>query len=154
MKATETTRELRSAKYTVVGSPIALLRARPNYSERRMWDSQRDLKVWWKCHLDRCHDNRPKFTGPIQLTVYAFIDLPQAKKTKKSYLHTYHHSPPDSSNLLKWVEDAAQGILFDNDCLIADARCIKLWSNEPRTTFIIKELSPTYQLDLQVEGLI
>jgi len=145
----------KSATFTIIGSPIPLFRARPNYHQRRMWDSQSELKTYWKLLLEKMHKNRPPFAGPLSLRVFAFIELPVCRRKKWSSLtNTYHGSPPDASNIVKWVEDCCQlANLFKNDCLIADTQCIKIWTTEPKTVFTITELDPLYQINLQDYGL-
>lgn len=139
--------------YTVMGDPIPLFRARPNYHSRVMFDSQKNLRMYWRCLLEKMHGKKALYTGPLRLEVLAFIELPATKKKRLDLLNTYHISPPDSSNILKWVEDCSEDILFNNDCTIADSRCIKIWTDKPKTIFIVSELDPTIKFNPEDFGL-
>jgi Holliday junction resolvase RusA-like endonuclease len=139
--------------YTVIGDPIPLFRAKPNYHSRVMFDSQKNLRMYWRCLLEKMHGRKAQYSGPLRLEVIAFIELPATKKKRADLLNSYHQSPPDSSNILKWVEDCAQEVLFKNDCAIADSRCIKVWTNNPKTIFIITELDPASQFNPEDFGL-
>jgi Holliday junction resolvase RusA-like endonuclease len=68
--------------------------------------------------------------------------MPVAKsreKFKDSLMGTYHFYTPDTSNMVKYVEDVANGILYKDDCSIAKVIATKIYG-EPRTEFTITEL--------------
>ena len=50
-------------KYIVPGDPIALARCR--FGKGRVWDSQKDLKLYWGIHLTNQHKRKSMFSGPL-----------------------------------------------------------------------------------------
>lgn len=131
--------------YILEGTPVPLLRARPNFHQRKLWDSQRDLKILWRVELSRQHRDLPFFQGPLQLDIFFYMPVAPSRMKQLSKLKdTYHTSTPDLSNLLKFIEDTADSILFQNDCNIAKLSCMKLYSDQPKTIFTITELPLKY----------
>ena len=51
-----------------------------------------------------------------------------------------HYSRPDLSNLIKFIEDVATGILYKDDCIIAELVSYKHYDTNPRTEFMITPL--------------
>ena len=126
--------------YIIEGEPIALNRAKPNYTQRHVYDSQKNRKLITGITLANQHRDRPQFIGPISLEVIFYMPIPDSRlKDKKALLGTYHHCRPDTSNLIKYIEDAAQSILFKDDCIIAKIVAEKIYG-EPRTEFTITSL--------------
>jgi Holliday junction resolvase RusA-like endonuclease len=126
----------RSESYTIPGNPIALARAR--YSEHRVYDSQKQLKLIIGIQLVNQHNNKPPFSGPISLNVRFYLPLP--KRYSTTLPGSYHLYRPDLSNLIKLVEDVATGIIYKDDCIIAQIQSIKLYDRNPRTELTITTL--------------
>lgn len=53
---------------------------------------------------------------------------------------TFHNKKPDGSNLFKFYEDCANGILFKDDSKIVKASFKKVYSENPKTIITVKEL--------------
>ena len=68
-----------------------------------------------------------KTKKPIAIEVVCFFQKPRTNKKAQ------HTQKPDASNLLKIVEDAANGVLYHDDCQIVCAMVFKEWSATPRT---------------------
>lgn len=132
----DTKRTLASGSYSVEGTPIPL--ARHRHSGDHTWDSQKQQKYGTGIQLVNQHEDRPKFQGPIQLDVTFF--MPIRKSGYKAPKGGYHLIKPDLSNLIKYIEDAATKILFDDDCIISVINAQKRYSEIPRTEFTITEL--------------
>lgn len=81
------------------------------------------------------------FTGPIRIDVTFFMPIPSSLslKKQKELSGQIHYIRPDLSNLIKYVEDVAQGVLFRDDSQIHMIIARKLYSDFPRTEFIIFE---------------
>lgn len=79
------------------------------------------------------------FEGPLHLEVTFYFAIPKSRD-KKLIQGTYHYYRPDLSNLIKFLEDIATGILFDDDCIISSITSKKCYDDCPRTEFIITEL--------------
>jgi Holliday junction resolvase RusA-like endonuclease len=61
--------------------------------------------------------------------------MPIPKTRKKKNL--FHISRPDLSNMIKFYEDVAQGILFSDDSKIAKITATKVYDEMPRVEIII-----------------
>lgn len=117
--------------YVLSGNPIPL--ARPRYSNRNVWDCQKALKQTARTMLEEQHANLPLFSGPLILDVTFYIKVPRVKRSKLcGKPHIYR---PDLSNLIKFVEDVANGILYKDDSIIAQCIAQKFYDEEPRTEF-------------------
>jgi Holliday junction resolvase RusA-like endonuclease len=126
--------------YILEGDPTPLFRAKPNYNKKRMYDSQKQNKLVTGITLANQHSNRPQFEGPVSLEVVFFMPVPQTRLREKKKLYgTYHFVRPDTTNLLKYIEDAANTILYKDDCIIAKIIAEKIYG-EPRTEFTITSL--------------
>lgn len=121
-------------KYIIPGDPIPLMRARSSHNSSRPWDPQKKSKASTGIYIARDHCNRPYYQGPLELNITFFF--PKEKKEGQ-----YHYQKPDLSNLIKFIEDVAESILYDNDCTIASIVAQKLWAKESRTEFTITELT-------------
>ena len=122
--------------YTILGDPIALARAR--YTSNRIYDSQKQIKLVIGIQLANQHENKPLFSGPIHLDVVFHLPLP--KKHPTNLPGSYHYYRPDISNLLKFIEDVATGIIYSDDCIISEVFTRKIYGHSPRTEFTITKL--------------
>lgn len=132
--------EGRSQRYIVPGTPIAWKRA--GRSGNRFFDQQVQDKINWSIYLDSQHDDKTMFEGPIHVDFLFYFKIPHShsKKKKLSLLGFPHIFRPDTSNLIKFVEDTITGLLFSDDCIISSLSAKKLYDDEARTEFIITEL--------------
>jgi Holliday junction resolvase RusA-like endonuclease len=129
--------EMPIMRYAVPGTPTPLQRPRFN-SGHRPYDAQKNQKHEFKFHVETQHGNLPFYTTPVMLFAYFFFMIPKTSATRtEQLLHTPHTFRPDTSNLIKYVEDCAQGILYRDDSIIYYAYGVKIWSTEPRTEFFI-----------------
>lgn len=128
--------------YIVYGDPIALARAR--VTRGRVYDAQKHIKLVWGLDLVKQHNSEPFLSGPLFLDIIFYLPLPKSASKKKleSMQGQWHIYKPDSSNLLKFVEDVATTICYNDDCIIAKQSIEKIYDdgNGPRTEFILSEL--------------
>lgn len=128
--------------YVIEGDPIPLARAR--MGKQRMWDSQKQKKLYCGIELKRQHGNEPLFEGPLSLDVCFYMPIPKSKSAiqREKLIDTYHTFIPDSDNLIKWICDIASGgVLYDDDCIIAAISAQKVYAEHPRTEFVITTLT-------------
>lgn len=78
-----------------------------------------------------------KIQDAICLDAIFVLPIPKSYSKKKrsamlsgEILPTVHK---DRSNMLKFVEDVLQGIVFEDDCQIIDGRCCKRYGEDPQT---------------------
>ena len=129
--------EPRSMKYILVGDPIPLYRARFSSISNRMFDSQKEIKLVTGITLRSQHNEQIPFDGPLHLDIHFFFLTPLRKPKLNKQWHIYR---PDLSNLIKFYEDIATTVIFDDDCIIAKISATKSYDKNARTEFIITEM--------------
>ncbi len=131
--------------YIITGDPVPLARARfvGQKGAMRVWDSQKQLKFVAQMELKNQHGTADQFKGPLLLDVTFFMEIPRSwsEKRRKAQEGQFHSSKPDASNLLKFIEDIATGIIYHDDALIAHVVVKKIYGAEPKTVMIIKEIN-------------
>jgi len=129
---------LKEITYILHGNPIAWARAHPG---RKMWDTQKQLKLVMGLDLLKQHNGRPFYEGPLHLEAHFYFPMPKSQHKKFDLLRgTPHYFKPDLSNLIKLIEDCAKGVLYHDDCLIASENIHKRYADVPRTEFKIREI--------------
>lgn len=126
--------------YLIESKPIAWKRAKPARRGNKiyMYDSQKDIKLLWGVVLSKQHKG-PPLTGPLEIAITFFMPIPRSYNMKIKE-GDYHCITPDGSNLLKLIEDAANGILYRDDCQLAVHHIQKIYSHNPRTEFALSQL--------------
>lgn len=123
--------------YTIPGDPVAL--ARPRMVNKHVWDSQKHLKLVAGITLAQQHNNRPHYVGPLALDIIFYIEA-AGNKTRRDRNGKLHIFKPDLDNLIKFVLDVCNGVLFHDDCTVAAITACKRWDFKARTEFKITEL--------------
>lgn len=130
-----------SVTYIIQGPPAPWSRVAPDYRHRRMYDTQKNLKLIIGIELSKQHDLRDLFEGPIQVDWRFYLEIPPTlKKKREQWIGKPHATKPDISNLIKFYEDVANKILFKDDCQIALGTWSKVYDDNPRTEFTITRL--------------
>jgi Holliday junction resolvase RusA-like endonuclease len=130
----------RSYTFIIPGDPTPLARCR--YGKGKFYDTQKNLKLVWGIHLrnqvpQELIELLPLHDQAIILEVIFHFKIPHCR-INKSLEGLPHIFRPDTSNLLKFVEDAATTILFNDDCILSDINAKKRYSANPRTEFTIQ----------------
>ena len=125
--------------FLIKGNPIPL--ARPRFGRDHIYDSQKKEKYAYALQLRAQMKDKPLFEGPLLLTVEFGIKIPQKDHKKNSHPCIKR---PDLSNLIKFIEDAALGILYKDDCIITEIRASKVCAIEPYTKLILSALLPSH----------
>lgn len=128
---------LKSRTYVISGDPIPLQRPRSNV-RGRPWDPQKIEKNNWIAQIELQHEDMPMYTSAIIFEVTFNFRVPEIhKKIKTDLIGKPHIYRPDLSNLVKFVEDCAQAVLYRDDCIIADIRARKIYNETAYTEFTI-----------------
>jgi Holliday junction resolvase RusA-like endonuclease len=131
----------RSHSFVLEGDPVPLARAR--FGQRRVWDSQSELKICRGIELQRQYTFKTPLSGPLHLEVRFYFE-PAKRISRKKIIEknkNYHAIRPDTDNLIKFICDISNGILFRDDCLVASIKAEKLYDNDrARTEFTLTEL--------------
>ena len=132
--------------YVIKGDPIPLSRARIGHGARHVYDCQREAKRICAIHIQNQRGEDPLVGGPIHLDITFFMRIPKvAQKNVENKRFQYHYYKPDISNLIKFLEDVSNRILFNDDSQIAYITARKVYDKEPRTEFSITPLKEKYQ---------
>ena len=129
-------------KYIISGTPIPL--QRPRFYNGVVYDSQKAEKRVIAWQLKAFHSVHPLLVGPLKLEANFFMPIPKSwpKKRKDSSQGQPHISTPDWSNLLKFIEDCANGICYEDDSHISSVSGMKVYDSNPRTELTLTTLTP------------
>jgi|SRR5579859_493398 len=125
--------------YVIEGKPVPLQRAR--FARDHCWDAQKALKCSIAISLERQHRDFPLLSGPLKLNITFYFAEPVKKRHKlkqpvtECHALRSHITKPDLSNLIKFVEDVATGIIYSDDAIIAEIHAYKCYDNPARTEF-------------------
>ena len=127
-------------RYVIEGNPVPLQRVR--FSNKHCWDAQKSLKTKMAIEIERQHDDAPHLSGPLKLIIIFYFEPARSLSvTKRHGLHGVSHVfRPDLSNLIKFIEDIAIGIIYNDDCVIAEIEARKCYDSIPRTEFELIQL--------------
>ena len=130
-------------KYILAGSPLALARCRAstNNGILRIWDSQAEIKVISGLQLRKQLGSEEPFPAgiPLEVDCVFYFDIPKSRH-KQVHENDIMLFKPDIDNLLKFILDASNKVLFRDDSQIAILTSQKRYSQNPRTEFTIKTL--------------
>lgn len=121
----------------ILGKPLS--KARPRFRRNGgsivTYNSQskEEKFVGWK--LKEAYGKEKPLSGPVDLTVLFVFERPKSNKDDN-----FHVGVPDIDNLLKFICDAANGILWEDDRQIARAHTTKIYGDTARTIITIREI--------------
>jgi Holliday junction resolvase RusA-like endonuclease len=124
--------------YVLKGDPIPLSRVRIGRN-RNVYNPQRELKLITRITIESQHSDDPLFKGPLRMIAVFYMPIPESQK-KKIKKGAQHFRKPDLDNLLKFICDLGNGLIWKDDALVAEAQCKKIYDPNPRTEFTIMEL--------------
>lgn len=124
--------------YVIEGSPIPKLRHRFNSTLNRVYDEQAIDKAK---AITLLHAQKPEMyvAMPLQMVIEFFMEIPHSYTNRKRYnlIGMPHIKKPDISNMIKFYEDIANGILYEDDSQICSIIAKKIYAMEPRTEITI-----------------
>lgn len=128
----------RKASFIIDGNPTAKARARLRYGfGKRFFDLQHREKIEQRlCLLDQM-GSQDMFIGPCHMDITFF--MPLSKSTKYSPGDPMYYRP-DLDNLVKWVCDVFLHSVYDDDCIVTELYCKKIYDYSPHTEITITEL--------------
>ena len=129
--------------YVLTGDPKPLARCRISGNKtggRRCYDSQKELKLILSITLKSQHNDRPQYQGPLHMDISFYFHIPKTHKNTRN--NDYMYYKPDLDNCLKLYSDlCVYAGLFHDDASVCSVQCKKVYSNNPRTEFTIRELN-------------
>ena len=143
----------------VDGVPTSLQRHRSCILNGRVhsYDSQKKLK---KTVLESILMQLPPtfepFQCPVEMLVEFYMPIPNSfsKRKQRSLIDYPHDKKPDLSNLIKFFEDAFNGVLYRDDSLISKIHASKVHSLEPKTLICVREYIPEESYIEEVKSYI
>ena len=129
----------------VKGKPIA--KARPRFARCgkfvRTYDPQETEESRFLFEVQK-QWNRPPMETPVKVRCSFEMPIPKSTSKKKSWAmikdEIKHTKKPDISNLIKFVEDCLNGVVFKDDSQIIYLAGGKFYSEEPKTIIMIEEV--------------
>lgn len=131
---------MKSITYIIPGTPTAW--KRPGHVDGRFYNRQTQERLLAGMQIKNQHGNNRQFAGPLQLDIVFYFAMPKTRsKEHGALIYTPMYFRPDTSNLIKHIEDTCESILYHDDCLITDIYAKKRYSDKPYTEFTILELN-------------
>jgi len=130
--------------YEIPGNPIALKRHR--HSGKKCYDIQKDEKKRAAWIIKSYLKALTPIPGALKLVVEYHMPIPKSyslKKAKECLLGP-HTNKPDLSNLIKFTEDALNGVTWEDDSHISEIEAKKFYSEIPKTVFKIECITNKY----------
>ncbi len=127
--------------YEIPGKPIPLQRHR--HTGKKCYDPQKKEKLSQQRYIAFLIKGLFAAHTAIKLRVEYHMPITKSysKRRAKECLLGPHSCKPDLSNLLKFTEDAFNGLLWKDDALISEIEAKKFYSDTPKTVFKIECLT-------------
>jgi Holliday junction resolvase RusA-like endonuclease len=116
---------------------------RPRARGKRFFDAQIEEKNDIRRAIKEVFEG-PILRGPLCLTTEFYFKVPKNISKKNRFEMLSGKIPftkrPDLSNLVKIIEDAANGFLWEDDSQIARLRAEKLYGTEEKTIIAVSQI--------------
>jgi len=134
---------------TIPGIPIA--KKRPRFVRRGKfvgtYNCQDTEEGKFKWELLRavlpCRDGEdPLFLSgePVGLRIIFYMPIPESISKKKRAELYWHTKKPDTDNLVKFVKDCGNGVLWADDSQVCLAEARKIYADVPKTEIMMDAL--------------
>lgn len=126
--------------YSIPGKPTPLYR--PRFTKAgHTYDPQKDIKLEVQELLRIQHQGKP-YHQPLELNATFAFQPPKKNKRQAIQLIEQRLYPkrPDLDNLIKFILDASNTVLFNDDALIVKIIAHKIYAATPYTTFTLTPL--------------
>lgn len=94
-----------------------------------------------QCFKEQVKDFKMPEKGPVMLRIMFYMPIPTSLSKKKQReleeQNTWHTKKPDLDNLVKLVNDALNGVAWEDDGCICYTQAIKCYGKEPKTVISI-----------------
>lgn len=131
---------------TIPGVPIA--KARPRFVRRGKFvgtyncQDTEEGRFKWELLKEvrpyRTSEGPPAAPGvPVALVADFYMPIPAMSKKKRAALDLRHVKKPDADNLLKFLKDCGNGVLWADDSQVCEVTARKIYNDNPRTVIVI-----------------
>lgn len=119
--------------YTIRGVPVSVIKS--SHVARKVLDPYNLRRMNYQQQLSHQHNDKPLLTGTWALEAHFMFEPP---KNKQSTLFV----PSPLTSLLRFVDDIAQGIIYDNECIIHKLEVEKNYTtkDDAKTILIFKRI--------------
>jgi Holliday junction resolvase RusA-like endonuclease len=119
------------------GIPRGKARSRTRFGQARPYRPKetKDFETALRFKALEAMRGRFAFSGPLRVTVWAWMPVPQSWSAEKQGRAVrgliYPVSKPDCDNILKLALDPLNKIVFNDDAQVVDSHVVKLYSARP-----------------------
>jgi Holliday junction resolvase RusA-like endonuclease len=121
----------------IPGNPLA--KKRPRFARRgkfvTTYNAQESEEGKFICLMQsqlNGHDPIPAGT-PIKLNLIFYMPIPESISKKKLQAGIFHTKKPDLDNLIKFVKDCLNGVVWHDDSQVNDIQASKVYNVSPST---------------------
>jgi Holliday junction resolvase RusA-like endonuclease len=124
----------------IPGNPIS--KKRPRFARRgrfvQTYNPQESEEGKFVCLMQNQINHDPISAGtPIDLKLEFHMPFPASISKKKKESGLFHTKKPDLDNLIKFVKDCANGILWHDDSQVVRVEAVKCYRDNPATHICI-----------------
>lgn len=121
------------------GNPMTKLRPRfaRHKGRVRTYDKQSAEKNTVKWQLQARMVGKEPLKGPLHLSMICVFSRP---KTRERLKELFHEIKPDLDNLIKWIGDIGNQILWYDDKQIVSISAVKIYGQVPKTIITVNEV--------------
>jgi len=129
--------------YVIPGNPISLKRPRFSSVTKKVYNPQRSEMLVLSIGLQSQHDDDPLFEGPLHMDITFYMPIPSSasKKVQQSLIGQYYDKRNDLDNMIKFVADLANDVVYKDDAQISSICAKKIYDINPRVEFSIRSLN-------------
>ena len=129
-------------KIEISGPPVSWKRARR--CGNRYFDAQAPEKQMVQLQAKFQLKSHKPFLSPVRAHILFEMPIPSSwsKKRQTAALKTPHSTLPDLDNLIKFVLDALNGVVWKDDSLIYEINATKKYGDVAKTTLWINQNPP------------
>ena len=137
---------MKTIRVTVLGEPVAKGRPRYSRSSGRAYTPERTVRYESLVRTEYEVQSGFRFDkgSMLQMSVVAYFGIPRScSKKRQGMMASGLIRPtkrPDSSNILKAIEDALNGVAYYDDCQIVDSMVKRFYSDTPRVEITIRDI--------------
>jgi Holliday junction resolvase RusA-like endonuclease len=120
----------------IPGTPTTKLR--PRFARCgngvKTYDPQSEDKETTRWQIKARMKGAQPIEGPFALTLLCVFKKPKSKRD------VFHITKPDLDNLVKWIGDVGNGVLWVDDKQIVNISASKIYGDEPRTVVTVSRV--------------
>ncbi len=126
--------------FTIPCAPIG--KGRPRFSKGHAYTPAKTRAYEETVALYARQVFKRPLTGAISIKLEFYMPIAKSlsKSGKAALLNRPHVGRPDLDNLAKLVLDGCNGVVFADDCQVAQITASKWWSDTPRTVVEVRVL--------------